>query len=503
MKTIRTYIDALALDGERIAVVSADGAVMLEQISRAELANRVRRTSLHLVANCGVTVGSRVALSPQNDISGLVTFLAIVYVGATCVMVPATDPSERRVEKVRGTRASLWISDNPVASMPGIRLETLSSLASLDECPGSALLDANIPNADDPAVIFFTTGSTAAAKAVVQSHGNVVSNCAALVSHHGLGKDDRVLGVLPMHYANGLELSLLTPLISGGTAILLRSFDPMTYLDACTQHRASIASVVPAILDAICASRFNPDLPCLRYFISAAAPLSSRTANAVWARFSKRVVQGYGLSETTNFSTSLPIDLSVSEYREAVLDATIPMVGMALIDCELVVRDKEGRAVDLGVLGEVSMRGDSVMLGYDANPAANAEAFRDGWFHSGDEGFLSLVGERPEPMLTLTGRFKNTIKVGGIGVSLDEIDRLVQALEGVRDAVSVRASHTDLGESVLVLIKADSEAPDETCEVAANVRAALEQTVGIPHAGLAIEFRQSLPRTPNGKVLRW
>lgn len=490
--------------GNKTAVIQDGSNFGKDEISYANLASRVVDVADALFEQHHVRLGTRVAFSPSNTISALITFFAIVSLGAICVMVPASEPPERRLAKVRRTRSVIWLHEMDKPSAGRTPVEKISDLVSNAPYSNGQVdrINREVPQPDDPAVVFFTTGSTATAKAVVQSHRNVVVNCAALAEHHRLSSVDRLIGVLPMHYANGLELSLVTPLLAGSTAVLLYEFNPISYLETCARYRATIASVVPALLDAILTTRGSPDLQSLRYFVSAAAPLTSLTARSIWNRFGKQVIQGYGLSETTNFSTSLPIDLTEDEYRACVLDAPIPMVGGAVNGCEVGIFALDGTPVAIGESGEVCIRGDSVMLGYDQAPEENDVAFRDEWFRSGDEGFMSYIPSRPDPMLTLTGRFKNIIKVGGVGVSLDEVDRCAQGVDGVRDAVSLRSSHPILGEAVFLLISARSNVADSS-SLRTAVLKALELNVGLTVAAVTVEVRSELPRTPNGKVIRW
>ncbi|MDQ0648522.1 acyl-CoA synthetase (AMP-forming)/AMP-acid ligase II [Microbacterium natoriense] len=474
------------------------------EITYGELGKKVDCIAEELAGRYGVCAGDRVALSPSNSISDLAVFCAIVALGATCVMIPGNDPTERQLSKLRATSAKIWFGDRSVLVDGPVRREGIVDLVAdaATRIGCSPNVDRAAPHADSPAVIFFTTGSTAAAKAVVQSNRNVLVNCAALADLHRLGPTDRLLGVLPMYYANGLELSLITPLLAGATSVLLREFDPLTYLATCAEHSATVASVVPALLDAIASTRGKPDLRSLRYFVSAAAPLSARTARAIWERLGKQIVQGYGLSETTNFATSLPTDLNEEEYRICVLDAPIPMVGSAIHECEVGVFTLDGSPVRTGERGEVCMRGKSVMLGYDRAPSANSAAFRNGWFRSGDEGFMSFLPGRDEPLLTLTGRYKNIIKVGGVGVSLDEVDRYVQTVSGVADAAALRAEHPVLGEAVSVLFRVHPDVKDpETVRMA--ILDVLKKQIGLTHAAVTAEVRNEVPRTANGKVLRW
>src|SRR5262249_47574677 len=187
--------------------------------------------------------------------------------------------------------------------------------------------------------------------------------------------------------------------------------------------------------------------PALRYFVSAAAPLHTTTAQAVFDRFGKHVVQGYGLSECMNFATTMPVDLGDDDYRALMLQSTTPPAGHALSGCEVAVGGGEGAMVGAGTAGEVCVRGHSLMSGFLGNPRATAEALRDGWLRTGDLGRWD-PGPDGRPLVTITGQLKHIAKCGGIGVALEEVERAVRRSPAVREACCVSRPHRALGEAL-------------------------------------------------------
>src|SRR6185503_19028555 len=164
---------------------------------------------------------------------------------------------------------------------------------------------------DSAALLFGTSGSTAVSKIVSQSHRNAVVNAYAVSLHHRLRPGDRLLGCLPFHHVNGVHFTLLATLYAGAHAVVLNTFDPRTYIDVIERFRPRLASVVPSLLEVLLDTCGDRALPReFDYFVSAAAPLAARTARAVRNQFRTRVLQGYGLTETTNFSTTVPTDLA-------------------------------------------------------------------------------------------------------------------------------------------------------------------------------------------------
>jgi acyl-CoA synthetase (AMP-forming)/AMP-acid ligase II len=214
-------------------------------------------------------------------------------------------------------------------------------------------------------------------------------------------------------------------------------------------------------------------------------------------RWGKRVVQGYGLSECMNFATTMPVGLSDAEYGALVLDAEVPPVGHAIHGCEVAVFDGDGRLAADGGVGEVGIRGHSVMTGYLARDAETAAAFRGGWLRTGDLG-RQVGGPGGTQLLTLTGRSKHVIKCGGVGVSFEEVERAVRAYAAVEDACCVARPHRLLGEALTVFVVAAPNSPPTPAEIRERVA-----TVADPgRLGLQIVELESLPRFRNGKLDR-
>lgn len=468
-----------------------------ESLTYRQAVSSVAATRDRLRDDWGIGPGSTVVVATSNTWECVVAVLGVIACGGVCVMVSTANPPERTSVQVEAMTPDLVIGPPSTWAPDGVNRVSAVDLVSRGD--GAAVeICYERDRLDEPVLIFFTTGSTAASKPVAQSSYNVLVNTVALGRHLRLEPGRRLLGVLPICFANGLQLSVLAPMVSGATCVLLEEFHPMTYLQQLADAQASVASLVPSMLDALTRTRNPPSLPRLEFFVTAAAPLARDTARATFDKLGKRIVQGYGLSETTNFSTLMPLDLSEAEYRELVLDADIPAVGTALFGNEVVVLDSEGRGVELGEIGEVCMRGHSVMLGYEGNPEATDEAFQGGWFHSGDLGRLNASSDPGRPVLTLTGRLKNIVKIGGVAVSLEELERAIGAVRGVVDVACEAEAHASLGERVVANVVVESSA--------LSLEDAMWKAVGgvLSNGRAAVTFRYVpvVERTANGKLLR-
>jgi acyl-CoA synthetase (AMP-forming)/AMP-acid ligase II len=216
-----------------------------------------------------------------------------------------------------------------------------------------------------------------------------------------------------------------------------------------------------------------------------------------------RVVQGYGLTETTNFATTMPPGLTEEASRLLVTEAEIPSAGVALAGNEVAVLLDDGSLAEPGEAGEICMRGHNIMSRYVGNTQATAAAFAGGWFHSGDLGYQLAVPGYPDPFLVITGRAKNIAKVGAESVSLDEIDRQLRELPGIRDGACVSVPSRFLGEDIIagVVLAGQGESQATMADVAA-VRDKLREV--LPAAALPrdVVVLSSIPRTPTGKIKR-
>ncbi|UBU11331.1 class I adenylate-forming enzyme family protein [Nonomuraea gerenzanensis] len=435
-----------------------------------------------------------VGLIPRNELTSVLTIFAAVRAGYRVLFLSPADPEARLRQQTEAL---------------GVTAVLRSAAVPDDACAGAILVpepydlpDAGpfaAPAADpgDDVFYFGTSGSTAASKLVAQSRRNVVSNAEAVRRHHGLGPGDRLLGCLPIHHVNGVHFSLMATFMAGAHVVLAGGFDPFAYPRLIERHRPRIASVVPSILETLTATWRRPSLPAeFGYFVSAAAPLPTATARAVRKRLGARVLQGYGLTETTNFSTTMPAGLPEKDVKRFLTEVDVPSIGVAVHGNEVAVLTRDGERAAPGEVGEICMRGHNVMNGYAGNPAATREAFEGGWFHSQDLGF-ELRDASGRGFFFVTGRLKNIAKVGGESVSLEEMEKVLRAVPYVRDAACVAAPHRYLGEEIVAAVVHTEDAP-ETVNVRPHLLAAFAHSV-VPNRVVRLD---AIPRTATGKIRR-
>lgn len=422
----------------------------------------------------GARPGDSLGIPVTNSLDSLTSILGALQARVPAVLVDARQPPDRVGTQLHDLTTFVVTPDE------GIRRH-----ASL-ETKGAFLSEEALAAPFRTALAIYTTGSTATSKAVAQSGYSALQNIVAVANHHALNHATLMVCPLPISHANALHFGVFSTLVCGGHAVLLERFGAELYLRILKETEASITTTVPAILRAITSVRSVPSLPGLAYFVSAAAPLDPVTAGNVYERLDRQIVQGYGLTESMNFATTMPTDLTLPEYQRLVLDAAIPPVGGALKGCETASSEAVGSKS-----GEILLRGHNIMNGYIGAPDETETAFEGGWFHTGDVG-STIEDERGE-LVVLQGRLKNIVKCGGLAVSLDELDRVARTVEGTIEACAVGRKHELLGEAVTIFhVGGTSE----------GISRAIREIAPVSAIGLRVVALETMPTIGSGKYDR-
>lgn len=475
------YLTTVAPDGSRTTVTFAETREISERLAG------------WLSRECRLRPGQVIGLQPANDLAAAMAILAVLRTGAACLLLSPHDPARRLRAQLESQQAVAVLRSSGVAEAAGVDAVELPDVRSLPDLGHRT--DRPLDPAGD-ALLFSTSGSTAAAKVVAQSHRNAVTNAEGFRRHHRLQPGDRILGFLPIYHVNGVHSTLLGPIVAGAHVTLAHALDPFGYPQLLRDVRPRIASVVPSALEALLVTWRDGGLPPgFEYFLSAAAPLGAQTARNVFDQLGAKIVQGYGLTETTNFSTTMPPDLSDDDYRRLMLDTDIPPIGVAIHGNEVTVRGPAGEPLAPGQVGEIQVRGHNVMSRYAGNPEATAEAFAGGWFHTGDLGMLRADSATGREYVVITGRIKNMAKVRGEAVSLEEMERVLRDHPDVTDAACVATPDRLTGEQITVALVAPRGVPADLTDHLRQVFA----EAALPSRVVLVD---AVPRTPTGKIRR-
>lgn len=346
--------------------------------------------------------------------------------------------------------------------------------------------DAVNPNVggDDAHLIMYTAGTTGSPKGVVLTHANCFwqsVNGWAL----GVSPDAVALVILPMFHVGGLN-GCVTPMIHlGATVILSAKFDPGDVLDTIERERVNGMVAVPAIYQMLYDHpKFaTTDLSSIAAFISGGAPLGKELTRKYHER-GLEFRQGYGLTETSPGVTGMGPGECLRKSGTAGRTCTY-------VDVRIV--DDQGKELPVGEAGEVTVRGPNVMKEYWNRPEATAEAIRDGWFHSGDIGFLDEDG-----FLTLVDRKKDMIISGGENVYPAEVEKVLLEHAGVAEAAVVGKPDPKWGEVPVAFVVA---VPGKTLDPDALL-AFCASRIAKYKTPKQVIVREALPHNAAGKILK-
>ncbi|HEY7258634.1 MAG TPA: AMP-binding protein [Gaiellales bacterium] len=340
---------------------------------------------------------------------------------------------------------------------------------------------------DDLAALPYSSGTTGFPKGVMLTHRNLSANIVQVEGVFHCGEGDVVLAVLPYFHIYGLTVNMNFALARGATVVTMARFDLAAFLETVERHRITRAFLVPPILLALAKHPLvdRHDLSSLQVIVSGAAPLDPGIARAAATRIGCRVIQGYGLTETSPV-THLPPEGPDMESKPGSVGPPLPGTECRAVDIQT------GEPLPPDVDGEIVIRGPQVMRGYLHDDAATAAAIdRDGWFHTGDIGHVDAEG-----WLFIVDRLKELIKVRGLQVAPAELEALLQAHPAVADAAVVPSPDRHGGEvpKAFVVLRGEADLDD--------LRAYVADRVARHKRIRRIEAVDEIPRSPSGKILR-
>jgi fatty-acyl-CoA synthase len=335
-------------------------------------------------------------------------------------------------------------------------------------------------------MIINTSGTTGPPKGAVITGEALHFNALNVAAAVGIGPADEVLANGPLFNTGPMNI-LTTPALAAGAAVtVLREFDPGATLEAIERHAITLAIATPAMTKALAShARWNAtDLSSLRCVITGSTTVRE-DAVAPWFDRDVSVLQDYGLTETMPVVTMVPRD---DAYR---LRAT---AGRPVPHCRLRIAAGDGAPVEAGEIGEVLVQGPTVMPEYWRNPEATSKAFHeDGWFRTGDAGFLDAEG-----MLSIVDRIKDVIIVGSCNVYPADVESVLAASAHIAEAAVVGRPDEELGEvpvAFVVLEETGSMSEDD-------VKRLFDGQLATYKHPQDVVFVEALPRNAMGKVDR-
>lgn len=468
-----------------------------ETLSFAQSAAVSETVGIFLAQN-GFAAGDRVVLILPNGREAALLLLSVMSAGGVIVPLNPRFTTEE-IEQALQHSGSRFVICDPVRSHDpafGSAGFTPATQVSAHGLPISLLSRTTVNVAGfsagvapvsgrSAALILFTSGTTGKPKGVLLTHANLLANASFVRDAHRLTADDIALCVLALFHVNGLVVTLLTPLLTGMAVVLPQRFTAEQFWGWVEDHRVTWFSAVPTILSLLL-SHPAPErrqLTTLRFARSASAPLPVAILEEFEQRFAIPVIETYGISEAACQVTSNPLPPLHHKPGSA---------GIA-VGNKLQVVDESGAVLHQGSVGEVTIRGENVFRGYLDNPAADREALKGGWFHTGDLGYLDKDG-----FLFLTGRKKELINRAGEKISPREVEEVIHRLPQVEAVGVVGVPHQLYGEEVTAFV---TLRPGSVLAAKNIQRFCREHLAGFK-TPREVFFIDEFPKGPSGKIQR-
>lgn len=447
----------------------------------------------------GVTKGDRVAVLLENSIEWCVAYLGILRAGA--VMVPLNPRygsfELRAIEE--DAECAVLISTESLGTELADRFDGLADeiiLAPRRGSGGSAIPLASALTAggeecpagrgrQDLAAICYTSGTTGLPKGAMYTHGGIIDNVFAQMLAKKLTSDERTLIVAPLAFTGAFVCILTLMILIGGSAVIVRQFDPDEVLRLIEEEGITHMIGVPAIWERIARHPDfdRADFSSMRLGVTGGAPVPSNLIKQF-------MDQGLVIRQTYGCTEGGGMNAITSEWAAVERPHTC---GEALISADLMIAGPDGARLPAGEIGEIWLRGPQVMAGYWRQPETTSEAFSaDGWYKTGD---LAMLDDRGQ--LVVMDRKKNMIISGGVNIYPAEIERAMATIEGLIDVAVFGIVDDAWGESAVAIVHL---APGITGDAVLAECRRLLGTVKSPKR--IIVSPDPLPRTVTNKVAR-
>jgi len=464
--------------------------------SYAELAVRVGRLAAGLAAR--LQPGDRVALVMKNCPQYVELMFACWHAGLAVVPINAKlHPKELEfILADSGARLCFATADLYPALAP-LAVAGVEEVIDVDG-PQYARLFAAEPMpiaprlADDAAWLFYTSGTTGRPKGVTLTHRNAMAAILNYLSDvDSIAPGDAIIHAAPMSHGSGFYM--LPHIARAGVNVVPESggFDPAEIYALLQAHRGVTIFAAPTMVKRLVDHPGDADTSGLKTIVYGGGPMYVADCKAALRRFGYKLVQIYGQGESpmtiTCLDKALHADVAHPRYEER-----LASVGHAFTGVEVRVADADDQLLPAGEIGEILVRGDTVMTGYWNNPGASAETLRNGWLHTGDVGSMDEDG-----FLTLKDRSKDVIISGGSNIYPREVEEVLLRHAAVSEVSVVGQADAEWGEIVIAFIVARGQAPDS-----AELDALCLDNIARFKRPKRYVIVESLPKNNTGKVLK-
>ncbi|BAZ32151.1 AMP-dependent synthetase and ligase [Cylindrospermum sp. NIES-4074] len=485
--------ELLAGEDNHLALVTPEGPSLTYQQLRENVIELVSQLNSFGLQKC-----DRLSIAMTNGVPMAITFIAASLCGIAAPLNPKYKQEEFAFYyEDTQAKALITLSATPAAAIAAaspdmllinaqvnadgtLNFELVKTASEPGEAPNPQL-----PNADDVAMILHTSGTTSRPKRVPIRHRNLIASAHNIIGAYSLTPADTTLCLMPLFHIHGLVGCLLATLASGGTLVCPNGFNALEFWKLVETYKPTWYSAAPTMHQTILARasrnveivQANP----FRFIRSSSAPLPPIIIEQLETTLNAPVLESYSMTEASHLMTTNPLPPNVRKPGS---------VGYGF-GVEVGIMDTEGNLLSPGSLGEVVVKAPNVIDGYENNPEANASAFVNGWFRTGDQGKIDADG-----YLRLTGRIKELINRGGEKISPLEVDDVLLRHPAVSEALAFAVPHKSLGEDIHAAVVLKAEVSAKELELHCSTMLA---DFKVPKQ---IHILEQLPRGATGKLQR-
>jgi long-chain acyl-CoA synthetase len=465
----------------------ADG----REFTYAEFEAAVNRTA-RLLASTGVGKGDVVSLLLPNSVEYVIAYFACWQIGALAGPINSLLKAQEIEYVISNSEAKALLVNSEFLPIIETIRDRLKVVTFDNEAQAtSSISETETPrpeiSSEDEAIIIYTSGTTGKPKGCLLTHGNVIANARQISSWLGFTEADRLLTMMPLFHMNAVSVTTMSALYAGGSTVVSQKFSASRFWQIISDYQITSFGSVATMLSMLLTT-YPEGVPVglntrqLRFAMCGSAPVPAEVLRRFEETFNCLVIEGYGLSESTCRSTFNPPD-----KRRRPGSCGVP------IGNEMRVVDEEDREVPDGELGEIVLRGENILKGYYKNDLANATAFRNGWFHTGDIGYRDADG-----FYYIVDRKSDMIIRGGENIYPREIDEVLYQHPDIHAAAVVGVPDELYGEEVAAVVVLKDGAKTSEQEVIDYCKARLADF----KCPKTVRFLDDIPKGPTGKLLK-